>query len=521
MDYRYLTESKNEFNNFLCGILVPHLYHGIKGMLKYSGNVYNQIELKNKAGAKINNPGIINIFKKTLDGLSGLNNHEIEEEYLRIKNASGCADWFDNLVRASFKSYVLFLTWDPKNSNSKYSDNSIYESIVIKDFIHKCYVISCNYFRDNPEIFISKNSKKEIFEILKMCIDMSIKKSLPYNQIIQEYLQIEFDKTNDVNSREIQNIKSMVYDIMNDKKYGSIPNINNLIVDTGNDEFVNLEDSEYKRIQLENFINQEKINEQNKLDNGKKLDEIDNSDKSFKSYKSSKSYTSKKGIDSETSNDDDNLSSNKLNQNGGKNSQSTSSQESNNISTNNLSSNNISTNNITTNPESNQVNQTNFEKSSNQVITTDNNDITSTIMSRAEIKNKEIEEIMNDSTITKNKNNSGKNKLKKMSNNKKYSETSEQNTSGQNVSESNNNKSELTDLIRSKTSIQNIITSPPMIRTKPKDKLNDLIGGGEIIINKKDNLGAKKNIRVSKNKNNILSEKFDQAESFYDNMIKI
>ena len=157
MDYRYLTESKNEFNNFLCGILVPHLYHGIKGMLKYSENVYNQIELKNKTGAKINNPGIINIFKKTLDGLAGLNNHEIEEEYLRIKNASGCTDWFDNLVRASFKSYVLFLTWDPKISNSKYSDNSIYESIVIKDFIHKCYVISCNYFRDNPEIFISKN----------------------------------------------------------------------------------------------------------------------------------------------------------------------------------------------------------------------------------------------------------------------------------------------------------------------------------------------------------------------------
>ena len=212
MDYRYLTETKNEFNNFLCGILVPHLYHGIKGMLKYSENVYNQIEMKNKKGARIVNPGITTIFKKTLDGLSGLNNHEIEEEYIRIKNASGCVDWFDNLVRSAFKSYVLFLTWDPKISNSKYSDNSIYESLVIKDFIHKCYVISCNYFRDNPEIFIGKNSKKEIFEILKMCIDMSIKKSLPYNQIIQEYLEIEFDKTNDINSKEIQNIKTMGYD---------------------------------------------------------------------------------------------------------------------------------------------------------------------------------------------------------------------------------------------------------------------------------------------------------------------
>ena len=46
MDYRYLTETKNEFNNYLSGILIPHIYHGIKGMLKYSENMYNQIELK-------------------------------------------------------------------------------------------------------------------------------------------------------------------------------------------------------------------------------------------------------------------------------------------------------------------------------------------------------------------------------------------------------------------------------------------------------------------------------------------
>ena len=98
MDFRYLVETKNEFNNFLCGILTPHLYHGIKGMLKYSENVYNQIELKKKKGSIINNPGIINIFKKTLEGITNLNNYEIEEEYLRIKNTSGCVEWFDNIV---------------------------------------------------------------------------------------------------------------------------------------------------------------------------------------------------------------------------------------------------------------------------------------------------------------------------------------------------------------------------------------------------------------------------------------
>jgi len=437
MDYRYLTEIKNEFNNFLCGILVPHLYHGIKGMLKYSKNVYNQIELKNKKGAKINNPGIIYIFKKTLDGISGLNNHEIEEEYLRIKNSSGCIEWFDNLVRASFKSYVLFLTWDPKISNSKYSDNMIYESMIIKDFIHKCYVISCNYFRDNPEIFISKSNKKEIFEILKMCIDMSIKKSLPYNQIIKEYLEIEFDKTNDLNSKEIQNIKTMVYNMINNKKYGPGPNIDNILIeDTGNDEFVNLEDSEFKKAQLENFINNEKIKEQNKnLNNKVNLIELDNVE-------------------------------NIINEN-------------------------------------------------------TNNNSGSTLLSRAEINKKKLDKIINQETESKNSITSNNMILEE----KPESESEpELESESESESESKFNKSEkiettnnmTSEMTNSKSNLINILSSPPAIRIKEKDRIGEIFD-----LNNKPNQTTKKNIKVLKHKNNKLFEKFDQVESFYDNMIKI
>ena len=84
--------------------------------------------------------------------------------------------------------------------------------------------------------------------------------------------------------------------------------------------------------------------------------------------------------------------------------------------------------------------------------------------------------------------------------------------------------SKTSEITKSKISIENIITSPPIIRTKPKDKLNDLLqlskktGGGEIMDNKSK---LKKSIKVTKHKNNVLSEKFDQVESFYDNMIKI
>jgi hypothetical protein len=492
MDYRYLTESKNEFNNFLCGILVPHLYHGIRGMLKYSENVFNQIELKNKKGAKIENPGVINIFKKTLGGISNLNNHEIEEEYLRIKNSSGCVEWFDNMVRASFKSYVLFLTWDPQISNSKYSDNSIYETIGIKDFIHRCYVISCNYFKENPEIFISKNSKKEVFDILKQCVEMSIKKSLPYNQIIQEYLNIEFDKTNEVNSKEIQNIKSMVFNIMNEQKYGSRPEIKNLIVDTGGDEFVDLEDPEYKKAQLENFINQEKMREQNKLNGNFELtsDELpvsksDVSKHSIKSYISSKSFEkNRKVVDESTSSDEMSGGNNEIDNDSissGQNQIQTNTHEQ-------IASSGTNEPNITTNPDTGE----------NQ---------TSSLLSRAEMKNKEITQMI------------GGSKSSSIVN----STTSEDNT---NTNTNSKHKKNLTSNVASsdtgsKSSVVKILSEPPAIRQKAQDRMTDLFE-----LAKKNGSGSntktdKKNIKVKRVKNNMMSEKFDQAESFYDNMIKL
>jgi hypothetical protein len=269
MDFRYLVETKNEFNNFLCGILIPHIFHGIKGMFKYSENVFEQIEQKNKRGAKISNPGVVQIFKKTLEGIKELNNNEIEEEYQRIKIKSGCIDFFDNLVRATFKSFVLFLTWDPKVEESKYTDNEIYEQLSIKDYIHKCYIISCDYFRENPEMFLnSRNNKKDIFEIIKNCIELAIKKSLPYNQIIEEYLQIEFTKKDTHFNQELADVKNLVHNIINNNKYGVKPNITNIIKEDS-EMFVNVNvnndnnnDKPSRKEEIENFINNEIIKEE-------------------------------------------------------------------------------------------------------------------------------------------------------------------------------------------------------------------------------------------------------------------
>ena len=273
MDFRYLVETKNEFNNFLSDILVPHIYNGIKGMFKYSENVYSQLEERRKKGSNINNPGVINIFKKTLDGISGLNNHEIEEEYIRIKNNSGCVEWFDLLVKASFKSYVLYLTWDPKTAQSKYNDNSLYNNIIIKDFIHKCYIVACSHFKENPELFLNRAvNKKNIHEIIKKCLEISMRNCLPYNNIIQEYLLIDFT-SKDRNTEEISNIKNLVYNMINNNKYGEKPTIKKVFMDESDDTHKlryyksnndnNLDLKANKQNEIEDFINLEMINKKN------------------------------------------------------------------------------------------------------------------------------------------------------------------------------------------------------------------------------------------------------------------
>ena len=359
MDFRYLVETKNEFNNFLCGILVPHIFHGIKGMFKYSENVFEQIEQKNKRGARINNPGIIQIFKKTLDGIKELNNHEIEEEYQRIKVKSGCVDFFDNLIRATFKSFVLFLTWDPKSEESKYTDNEIYEDLSIKDFIHKCYIISCDYFKENPELFLnSKSNKKDIFEIIKNCIELALKKSLPFNQIIEEYLQIEFTKKDSKYSKELADVKNLVNDMINNNKYGNRPQVNNIIKED-TEEFVNINNKISKKEEIENFINQEIINENR--ENMSLIETSDNNDQQSDNN------------DQESDNNDQ--ESNNNDQQSAQSAQSAKSDD------------------FVESIEPAQSNENNV----NSVLTSDNNSVNndmSSVVTRSSLKSKELDEIL-------------------------------------------------------------------------------------------------------------------------------
>jgi hypothetical protein len=225
------------------------------------------LEERRKKDRSINNPGIVNIFKMCLRDISTLNNLEIENEYKKIKQNSKCSEWFDELVKCTFKSHVLFLTYDPSIENSTYKDNEIYNSLSIKDFIHRCYVESSEYFLDNSDIFIKKSDRKEkIYEIIKNCINNSIRKILPYNEILKEYMRINFTiEKKKEESTKLSDIKQMVNEMINKNKYGDKPLVNKLVQDSPSsssykgdpndvEEFINLEHSKVLEIQLSSNV---------------------------------------------------------------------------------------------------------------------------------------------------------------------------------------------------------------------------------------------------------------------------
>ena len=244
MDYTYLIETKNEFLNTVINILTPQIYNGLITMYEHSMRVFNHLKQKIENNPKNISSQIVNyfklnkndfskmtveeveneyqkikieIFKKYVNDIASKNNMEIEEEYLRIKNESRFADIFDNLMKACFKSYLLFFTFDPKTKNSKFNSEKYYDNINIRDFIHKCYVETCTFFQNNPELFIKRNRKSEINEHIKTCIIMSIRKSLPYNDMINEYLRIDFEMKEN-KKEDLHKMEEMVNNIMEKNK---------------------------------------------------------------------------------------------------------------------------------------------------------------------------------------------------------------------------------------------------------------------------------------------------------------
>jgi len=216
-----IVEIKNEYTVFLCNIITPLLYEGLKAM--YNNAVSTSLELQRNNTKNVNIAGPLKIFQMYLKNIPNLTKTQIEKETVRIKNCCRDREFFDDLIRAVIKSNIVLLTFNASHKKSEIVNQKYHERADITDFIHKCYIECARAVYNNPELFwheypnieINRN-QRETFEIIKNSIKEAIRRMLPMKLILMDYLKNDYmDDTNyeikkNISDAEYANMKNMV-----------------------------------------------------------------------------------------------------------------------------------------------------------------------------------------------------------------------------------------------------------------------------------------------------------------------
>lgn len=196
---RNIVEIKNELTTMLVNILTPLIYEGIKAMYHKASEIEKKFVERELNDPSIKNPGVFKLFQLMLRDVPNLNEHNIEQETIRIKDKCKCSEYFDDLVKSVIKSNIVLLTFNVSGKKSPIIESKYHESIDIKQFIHKIYIECSREFFNNPQLFwhnyptieIKKN-QREAQEVIKTCITNAIRKMLPVKLILEEYMKNDY-----------------------------------------------------------------------------------------------------------------------------------------------------------------------------------------------------------------------------------------------------------------------------------------------------------------------------------------
>ena len=204
-------QAKVEYTAQLIDILYPHIFDGVK-------SIYNESKLlyQNKKTP------VLLIFRELLERVPIWNSEIINSECSRIVNNSKC-DYVDDLITAVFISHTKILTSIGPNK----SFNKINVTIPkCSTFIHKSYINTARELWKNPYLLNEnvpgheyQKNNKEIENIIKTCIENTIRKLLPIKEILKEHLEGE-NESNMLNQRET--LKQMLREELSGLKSNSV-----------------------------------------------------------------------------------------------------------------------------------------------------------------------------------------------------------------------------------------------------------------------------------------------------------
>lgn len=175
--YGTLVEAKNEYTKQFINVLYPAVFEKIEKIYMYE---YENIPEKNE---------VLISFQRKLKQIPHWNNIQIDQATNEVLES---CDWFTDLFAAIFISNVKILTSiKPKKKNKLNVTMPKCE-----DFIHKVYIRVAELLYNNIDNFsyavyggsVLKKNKSRIQELIIEAIDQSIRDLIPYQNILQNYL---------------------------------------------------------------------------------------------------------------------------------------------------------------------------------------------------------------------------------------------------------------------------------------------------------------------------------------------
>lgn len=177
-----LVETKNEYISHLTNIITPLIFEGIQSIYKEAQKLSDATD-------------VLKIFQTFLKRIPKWNKNLIEKETLRIMNSSHSYEWLDNLIKATLKSNLVVLMYNPTIKNQHKIDSSFYNNISSCDFIHKVYIECAREIWNNPYLLYHnyppieiKRNQRDCMTIIKECIKEALRKLLPVKHILNIYL---------------------------------------------------------------------------------------------------------------------------------------------------------------------------------------------------------------------------------------------------------------------------------------------------------------------------------------------
>lgn len=193
-----LHESRNEWCSRLVSIFCPLVIEGIRSIFNESWKMCVENDEPNK---------YLMTFQNLLTRVPKWNNQIVEEEKKRIVERSGCS-YLEDLITCVHIIHLKILTCIRVGNRQKKIDISIPK---LDSFIHKVYINVARKVYSNVYLFeknvtplLHQKNNRELELIVQECIMISIRDSIPTEEIIRSYMDESVEQEEEVTVETIE-----------------------------------------------------------------------------------------------------------------------------------------------------------------------------------------------------------------------------------------------------------------------------------------------------------------------------